>query len=130
MAPRVFISVAEASADRHAAELVRALREIRPDTMFEGIGGPSMREAGVLIHAETTARAAMGWRAVLRAREVSAWIKLARRRFEENRFDLQICCDSWSMNWHFAREAKERAIPVLYYIAPQTWASREGRIER
>jgi lipid-A-disaccharide synthase len=130
MAGLVFITVAEASADLHAANLVRSLKEIDPGIVVEGIGGERMREAGAIVHHETTRRAAMGWRAALRAKEVSGWLDWARTYYDKNRPDLAICCDSWSMNWHFARLAKERGVPVLYYIAPQTWASREGRVAK
>jgi len=130
MGKRVFITVAEASADQHAGELIACLRRLEPEIVVEGIGGPRMREAGAGVHHESTKKAAMTWRAVLRGREVFNWLRWTRDYFSRNQFDLQICCDSWSMNWHFARLAKERGIPVLYYIAPQTWASREGRIKR
>jgi len=130
MGRRVFISVAEASADQHAAQLISCLKQLDPDILIEGIGGKRMREAGAIIHHETTRKAAMTWRAVLRAREVARWLNFTKHYFSKHRFDLQICCDSWSMNWHFARLARERNVPVLYYIAPQTWASREGRIKR
>lgn len=126
----IFITVAEPSADRHAAELIRRLREMNPAVRVEGIGGEQMRAAGAVIHHESTSGAAMGWRAGLRAREVSRWLKWTKSYFDRQRPALQICCDSWSMNWHFAKLAKQRGIPVLYYIAPQTWASREGRVNR
>ncbi|HQY88122.1 MAG TPA: hypothetical protein PK402_05650, partial [Tepidisphaeraceae bacterium] len=44
--------------------------------------------------------------------------------------DLHICCDSWTMNKHFALLAKSMGVPVLYYIAPQAWASRESRVKK
>src|SRR5207253_751398 len=44
--------------------------------------------------------------------------------------DLQVCVDSSAINLHFARAAKEAGIPVLYYVAPQLWASREGRMKK
>ena len=44
--------------------------------------------------------------------------------------DLAVCVDSWTMNKHFAAAAKKRGVPVFYYVAPQAWASREGRVRR
>lgn len=130
MPARVFITVAEASADQHAGSLARALRERVPNIQMEGLGGQAMRDAGVIVHHDTVTNAAMGLRAILRASEISRLLKWTQRHLDERTFDLHICCDSWSMNWHFARQAKARGIPVLYYIAPQTWASREGRIKK
>ncbi len=130
MPGRIFITVAETSGDLHAAELVKSLRAIDPTLSFEGHGGPNLREAGVLIHRETTTRAAMGLRAAGRALEMFRLLRWTRKALQKNPADLHICVDSWSINWHFAKMAKKLGTPVLYYIAPQTWASRPGRLKR
>ncbi len=130
MPKRVFITVAEVSGDQHAAQLVRSLRELDPDIRIEGLGGPLMRQAGAVLHQETTSRAAMSWRAALRAMEMSRLLKRTKQYFDATPPDLQICVDSFAMNFHFAKAARERGIPVLYYIAPQLWASREGRMHK
>src|SRR4051794_14716284 len=126
---RVFITVAEVSGDRHAAQLIRALREIDPTIRFEGHGGPEMAAAGATIHRETVGKAAMGWRGALRAAEIYRVLKWTRRYFDSNPPDLQIGVDSPSMNFHFARAAKERAVPVMQYVAPQLWAWAEWRMK-
>jgi lipid-A-disaccharide synthase len=128
--PRVFITAAEHSGESHAAKLALALRERIPDIQLDGLGGPRMRDAGVHLLADTVANAAMGLKALLRAREVLDLLRQTRDRFTECRPDLLICVDSWTMNSQFARLARELKIPVLYFIAPQTWASREGRVAR
>ena len=70
---RIFITVAEVSGDRHAAQLIRSLRELDPSLVIEGLGGPEMRAAGAIIHYETVKSAAMGFsRALARARGDSA----------------------------------------------------------
>lgn len=130
MPGRIFITVAETSGDLHAAELVRGLRAIDPALAFEGHGGPHLREAGVLIHRQTTDRAAMGLRAIGRVMEMKRLLRWTRRVLQNNPADLHICVDSWSINWHFARLAGKLGTPVFYYIAPQTWASRPGRLKR
>lgn len=127
--PRVFISAAEHSGEQHAAKLACALRGLVPGVELHGLGGPRMREAGVTLLADTVSGAAMGWRALLRAREVLALLKRTRGHFDAWTPDLQICVDSWTMNRQFASLARSRGIPVLYYVAPQTWASREGRVK-
>lgn len=130
MSRRVFITVAEVSGDRHAANLIRCLRALDPTLIIEGHGGPEMAAAGAVIHHETVRRAAMGWQAALRVMEVRRLLKWTKRHLDQNHFDLQICVDSWAMNCHFAKLARDRGVPVMYYIAPQTWASREGRIKK
>jgi lipid-A-disaccharide synthase len=130
MARRVFITVGEASGDQHAALLTRELKSLDRDIVVEGIGGPEMARAGALVHYDTVQRAAMGWRALLRYFEISRILRWTRDYFRGHRPDLLICIDSWAMNWHFAKHAHDMGIPVMYYIAPQAWASRAGRVKR
>jgi lipid-A-disaccharide synthase len=127
---RIFITAAEVSGDRHAAQLIRALRELDPTLHVEGLGGPEMREAGAVVHHETVSNAAMGWRGALRAAEVWSLLRRTRRHFAASPPDLQVGVDSPSMNFHFARLAKARGLPVLQYVAPQLWAWREGRMRK
>jgi len=127
---RIFITVAEVSGDQHAAQLVRSLRELDPDLVIEGHGGPAMRSAGTRIIYETTTHAAMNLQAVARAFEMLGLLKRTRSYFQQNPPDLQICVDSPALNFHFAKLAHRLGIPVLYYIAPQLWAWREGRMKK
>jgi lipid-A-disaccharide synthase len=127
---RVFITVAEVSGDRHAAQLVRALKELDPTLEIEGLGGREMRAAGATVHRETVANAAMGWRGALRAAEVWRLLRWTKRHFRRDPPDLQVGVDSPSMNFHFAKLAKARGVPVLQYVAPQLWAWREGRMKK
>jgi lipid-A-disaccharide synthase len=125
---RVFMTAAEASGDQHAAELARSLRQLDPGIIIEGIGGAKMAAAGVVVHHESIGRAAMGWRGALRTMEVWRWLRWTRKHFEAHPPDLHISVDSSAMNLPFARLAKKFSRPVMYYIAPQLWASREWRM--
>jgi lipid-A-disaccharide synthase len=129
---RVFITAAEASGDQHAAELIHSLKQLDPAIQIDALGGPRMAAAGATIVEETVGRAAMGWRGALRALEASRWLKLVARRYADpaTRPDLHVCVDSSAVNLPFAKLAKGLGIPVLYYVAPQLWASREGRIKK
>jgi lipid-A-disaccharide synthase len=127
---RIFITVAEVSGDKHAAALIRSLKSIEPDLIIEGLGGPQMDAAGATLLHNTVTGAAMGWRGALRALEFSRWMKQVRAHYEQHRPDLHICIDSSAMNLPFAKLAKSFGVPVLYYIAPQLWASREGRMKK
>ena len=128
MSKRIFITVAERSADGHAANLVRAMRSLDPTLQFDALGGDGLRAAGATVHHDTVTRAAMGLAAFKRAAEVRRLLAWTRERYQASPPDLHICCDSWTMNVHFARLARSFGVPVLYYIAPQAWASREGRV--
>jgi lipid-A-disaccharide synthase len=129
MSRRVFITVGEASGDQHAALLVRELKALDRDIMIEGIGGPAMAEAGALVHYNTVNRAAMGLKAFLRYFELTRVLRWTGNHFRQRASDLLICIDSWTMNWHWAKLGHSMNIPVMYYIAPQMWASRPGRVK-
>ncbi len=130
MPRRIFISVAEVSGDQHAAHLIHSLKKLDPDAVIEGVGGPAMRQAGAIIHHETVGRAAMGLAGIARVREMLRILKWTKNHQREHRPDLQICIDSPAMNFHFAKAAHGLGIPVMYYIAPQLWAWREGRMRK
>ncbi len=127
---RVFITVAEVSGDNHAAQLVRSLKRLDPTIIVEALGGPALRAAGAVVHHETVRSAAMGLAAARRGPEVLRLLRWTRRHFAAQKPDLQVCCDSWGMNGRFAKLAHDAGVPVLYYIAPQAWASREGRVKQ
>jgi lipid-A-disaccharide synthase len=125
---RVFVTVAEHSADQHAAHVVRALRMLDARIEVHALGGDALRAAGAIVHHDTVSKAAMGLRAFGRAFEVKRLLRWTDAFCRQTPMDLHICCDSWTMNVHFARGARARGVPVLYFIAPQAWASREGRV--
>jgi lipid-A-disaccharide synthase len=124
----VYITVADPSADASAALLVWELRRLVPEVRLRGVGGVGMQGAGVKILADTTTNSAMGLGALLRAREMRLLVARVKEQVTADPPKLWICIDSWTLNVHFARLAKSLGIPVLYYVAPQTWASREGRV--
>jgi lipid-A-disaccharide synthase len=127
---RIFITVAEVSGDQHAAHLIRSLKTLDPHLVIEGLGGPEMRAAGAVIHHETVRSAAMGLSGFKRVFEMLRLVRETGKYFRKNPPDMQICCDSPAMNFHFAKLAHSFGIPVLYYIAPQLWAWREGRMKK
>lgn len=130
MPTRIFISVAEDSADVHAAALIRKAAERLPGCRFYGLTGPRMQAAGADTIADLTAHAAMlaGTASVIgRALRAQAAVE---QSWREQPPDLVVLLDSPELHLRFAKRAREMGLPVLYYIAPQTWASRAGRNER
>lgn len=125
---RVFITIAERSADQHAANLVRAMRELDPTLEFHALGGDHLRDAGAIVHHDTVSNAAMGLAAFKRFGEVKSLLRWTEAFYRKHKPDLHICCDSWTMNKYFARLAKSFDTKVFYFISPQVWASRERRV--
>ena len=89
-----------------------------------------MAAAGATIHHETVGDAAMMHHALGRVREVWRLLKWTREHYATDPPDLHVCVDSPAMNFHFAKLAKRFGVPVLYYVAPQLWAWREGRMKK
>jgi lipid-A-disaccharide synthase len=129
MTLRVLLVAGEASGDLHGAALVRALRARRPDLDVVGIGGPRLRDAGMAVLVDTEHVATMGFTETFGTlgRLVAAYRRLV-RELDQARPDLVVLVDYPEFNLRLARQAKRRGIPVFYFVAPQVWAWRKGRI--
>lgn len=128
--PTIFITAAEASGDAHAAGLIEALRRRVSDARFIGIGGPAMASAGCELIAEPVRRAVMTTGAFAHLGYFYKLIRQVRRAMDEIRPDVHVPVDSPALNWHLAKAARKRRIPVAYYIAPQTWAWAPWRVRK
>jgi lipid-A-disaccharide synthase len=124
---RVFISVAEDSADMHAASLVRSAEQELPGVSFYGLTGPRMRALGVQTVFDFASRAAMLSGIVSVIGHARRAIRAVRQSWQAEPPDLVVLLDSPELHLRLARMAHRQGLKVLYYIAPQTWASRPGR---
>ncbi len=127
---RVFISAAEASADQHAAGLIRAVHEVRPDVRFVGVAGPKMVEAGCDRVFDMTGHSAMLLGVLGAAGRAMRMRAVCDRVLREHRFDAVVVLDSPTLHLSLAAKAHALNIPVLYYIAPQLWAWGTYRLHR
>jgi lipid-A-disaccharide synthase len=126
---KVMIVAGEASGDLHGGNLVRAMRRIDPGLSFYGVGGKRMQSAGVELLADAADMAVVGLTEV--AFKLGTILRVMRRlkaSLAERRPDLVILIDYPDFNLPLARAAHKRGIKVLYYISPQVWAWRKGRI--
>jgi lipid-A-disaccharide synthase len=126
---RILVSAGEASGDRYAAMLVEELRGVWPDAEFFGCAGPHMRRAGVRAVIEAESLAVLGLVEVLAHlpriyRQYRKLLEAARKTPP----DLAILTDSPDFHLRVARCLKRLGVPVVYLIAPQVWAWRQGRI--
>ena len=126
---RVFLSAGEPSGDHHAALLVRAIRERRPDAVCSGLGGPCMRAEGCELLADLTQLAVM-WilRVVLNIHRFVDLARRAERSFIDDRPDVCVLVDFPGFHWWVAWRAKRHGIPVVFYCPPQIWAWASWRI--
>lgn len=127
----VLVIAGEASGDLHGAGLVRALRPLRPDLSFAGMGGHLMREAGVTLIEDAERMAVMGFVEVLRkVPHHYALLRQLDRRLASGRVGLLVTIDYPGFNMKVAAAARRHGVPVLYYITPQVWAWGAGRLPR
>jgi lipid-A-disaccharide synthase len=126
---RIFLCAGEPSGDVHGANLIRALRQRRPDVDCVGFGGERMEAAGCRLLYPLT-RIAVMWflRVLLRAPHFLRLLSQADRFFRDHRPDAVVLIDFPGFNWHLARLAHARGIPVFYFVAPQLWAWAGWRI--
>lgn len=128
---RVMIIAGEASGDLHGAKLVRALQARDDDLAFAGIGGQAMAGAGVEIAVDAAELAVVGiTEALFKAPTLLKGLATAKRLLAEAAPDLLILIDFPDFNLRVAAAARKRGIPVLYYISPQIWAWRPGRVRK
>ena len=127
---RIFISVAEPSADSHCAALIKALRKSDYDIEFVGVGGPKMASAGCELLETTIGRAVMIYNAFGQIIHYYKLIGRITRFLKTNKVDLVVVCDSPSFNFHIAKAAKKAGIQTLFYVAPQLWAWGGWRIKK
>lgn len=124
----VFLSAGESSGDRHAGAVARELRDRVPGISLIGLGGPSMEDAGVELLAGLDELAVMGFVEVARRIRFFRRLRsLVLRTLAARDVRLLIPVDYPGFNLSLARAAHDRDIPVLWFIAPQVWAWREGR---
>ena len=126
----VLIVAGEASADLHGSHLVTALKRLDPGLTFWGIGGPRLQEAGVRILFNSSDMAVVGLTEVVsRLTTITRAYLTLKTILRKDRPVLLILMDYPDFNLRLARAAKRFQVPVLYYISPQVWAWRKGRVE-
>lgn len=125
------IIAGEASGDIYGADLVREALLLNPDIHFFGIGGERMRERGVKTLVDSSDMAVVGLVEVVKHFNViaSAFLNL-RNIILSDPPDLLVLIDYPGFNLRLARVAKNKGVKVLYYISPQIWAWRQGRVKK
>lgn len=127
---RIFFVAGESSGDIHGSNLITALREHSPDIQCEGLGGPRMEQVGMKLQHDLASRAIMGFTEVIKSFGYISSIFLETRQYlTEHPPDVLVLIDYPGFNIRLAKEAKALGIPVVFYISPQVWAWKKGRIQ-
>ena len=128
----ILVVAGEPSGEEHAAQLVRTLRHVRPGSYeWFGSGGRKMAEQGVELMAEVDSLAAIG--PVAACSNLFQYLHLfqaLRKRIRQSPPDVAVLVDFPEFNLRLASSLKRQGIPVCYFIGPQIWAWRPGRVRR
>jgi len=121
----------EASGDLHGSHLVKEMLSLDPTLQFYGVGGKKMKNEGVELIADSKEMAVVGITEVLlKLKRIYQIYRKLKNSLTSNSPSLVILIDYPDFNLRFAREAKKKNIPIVYYISPQVWAWRKGRIKK
>jgi lipid-A-disaccharide synthase len=127
---KIMIMSGEASGDLHGANLAREIWKQDPGMVIYGVGSKQMQGAGVRMLADAKEISVVGITEVLTHLGVIYRVYSALKRFLKNeRPDLLVLIDFPDFNIMLGKAAQRLGIPVLYYISPQVWVWRKGRIK-
>ena len=127
----VLFSAGEASGEQHAAQMFLELKKQLPALKGIGMGGAAMRAAGIDVRYDSTAIGVIGVIEVLKHfAEIRRAMQTMRRLVRQERPDLLVCVDYKEFNFKLARFAKRCGVKVLFYVSPQVWAWRPGRVKK
>jgi lipid-A-disaccharide synthase len=127
--PLIWLNAGEPSGDQHGGLLMRAISKRVPLVRFTGMGGQSMRSAGLSPVVRSEDLSVMGLTEVLaHLPRIVGLLRRIRRELALRRPDLVVLIDAPDFNFRVARMAHGLGIPVVYYISPQIWAWRQSRV--
>jgi lipid-A-disaccharide synthase len=127
---KILFSAGESSGDQHAANMFLELKKQQPDIVGLGMGGAKMAQAGIDIRYDSANIAVIGVVEVIKHyAEIRRALKLMQHLVAAERPDLVVCVDYKEFNFKLARYAKQQGIKVLFYVSPQVWAWRPGRVK-
>ena len=127
---RICFVAGEASGDSHGAHVIQALRRMEPEVECEGLGGPAMQAAGMTLHHDLASEGIMGFVEVLKhAPRLKRMLKNTAKQIRKAKPDAVVLIDYPGFNIRLATLLQGSGIPIIYYISPQVWAWKKGRLK-
>jgi lipid-A-disaccharide synthase len=131
MAKHILIVAGDASGDRHAASLAAALKEKEPSLRVTSCGGGRLKAVSDLFLFPLVDIGGFGfWEPLMKLPQLRKALGEIRHLIRTAPPDAVVPVDYYGFNIHAARAARKAGIPVIYYISPQVWASRPGRVKK
>lgn len=126
----VLFSAGESSGDQHAAHMFQDMQKLCPEIRGMGMGGAKMRQAGIDIRFDSSGIGVIGLVEVLKHyAEIRQALQLMKAIVANEKPDLLVCVDYKEFNLKLAQFAKKQGVKVLFYVSPQVWAWRPGRVK-
>ena len=126
----LLIITGEDSGALYGGNLAREIKKLSPDINISGVGGKQMRSAGVDIFCDVSEISVVGfWEVIEKLGLIRRLYKQIIEKFDSGNVKGVVLIDYPGFNLKIAKAAKERGIPVFYYISPQVWAWRKSRVK-
>ncbi|MGR8931460.1 MAG: lipid-A-disaccharide synthase [Gammaproteobacteria bacterium] len=123
-------SAGEFSGDQHAAHMFQEMQKQCAEIKGMGMGGNKMRQAGIDIRFDSSGIGVIGLVEILKHYgEIRQALKMMKNIVVQEKPDLLVCVDYKEFNLKLAQFAKRHGVKVLFYVSPQIWAWRPGRVK-
>jgi lipid-A-disaccharide synthase len=127
---KILLVAGEVSGDLYGAHLVEAVHQVDPEVQFSGVGGERLEKVGMKLLYPSQSLSVVGITEVLfKMGSILKAFRILRKSLERERPDLVILIDFPGFNLRLAKILRRKGIPVVYYISPQVWAWRPGRVK-
>ena len=128
---KYYLIAGEASGDMHAANLMKELRFFDAKAQFQGFGGDKMQAQELQLVKHFKDMAFMGFLEVIaNLNKIRKNLEIAKIDIQSFQPDVLILIDYPGFNLRIAKFAKKLGIKVVYYITPQVWAWKKGRVKQ
>lgn len=126
----ILIISGETSGDLHGGNLALALHRMQPGLRLLGVGGPRMASAGVELIEDNREMGVVGvWEVISHLRAIQRAYRRVMQVLASGQVDLVVLIDYPEFNFRIAHVVRRKKIPIVYYISPQVWAWRSGRVK-
>lgn len=125
---KLFIITGEYSGDKHASDVVKELKKIRPDIQIEAVGGENLANVGVKLFCDHSKMSAMGFNLKIILNHITLGKRIAKYLKEEYKPDMVLLTDYGGFNLNLSKVLSKYGFKIYYYIPPQIWASRKWRL--
>jgi lipid-A-disaccharide synthase len=128
--PRIFVSCGEPSGDLYAGALARELLALEPSCEVSGRGGPEFQRGGGRLLEDYRGLTVTGFAEIVsKIPALSATKRRLVAAAQSDRPHALVVIDYFGFNVRLARDIKRLGVPVIYYVSPQIWAWRPGRMK-